>query len=139
MRFHVVPLLVEEIETPLGQLISDLKVRGEHRWKNQGREHRSIRLKPTGANDLSFERVLNAEGIEIGKAFLFRSANDARPIIQAGLPPKQPASAPQLNVLASYQMLRIFFAFLLFVAPLAHAVEFTIITTTGYGPVRSAE
>lgn len=39
---------------------------------------------------------------------------------------------PSIHCWASFQMLRYLFAILLLFAPLAHAVELTIVTTTGY-------
>lgn len=66
--FMLAPLLVEGIETPLGKLVSELKVLGEHQWENKDNSivvrnssGPVLKILPSGS-------VLNADGAEIGKA-----------------------------------------------------------------------
>lgn len=66
--FMLAPVPVEGVETPLGQLVSELKVRGEHRWANQDGNIVVLNSSAPVLTILSSGSVLNADGIEVGKA-----------------------------------------------------------------------
>jgi hypothetical protein len=66
--FMLLPMTTEGIDTPLGRVISELKVAGEHQWQKQNGDIEVLAASGSPLTISALGRVLDTDGNEIGKA-----------------------------------------------------------------------
>lgn len=66
--FMLLPMTAEGVDTPLGRVISELKVAGEHQWQKQNGDIEVLGASGSPLIISALGRVLDTDGNEIGKA-----------------------------------------------------------------------